>query len=160
MTQAIEQPYQSAKAAEFFNDAALAAADYASKTAARNLAFARKIAERSGEWQKFAPPEAAEIKQTASDYLTFAREAVEDFVQASERHFALLERIAENAAADGQTFFPPQAEAFGRQWASGVKAANTAMQDGVRASCRLAADSLGAADKTENAKSPGKSGKK
>lgn len=152
------QPLQSAKTAEWFNEAAVAAADYSSKAAARQLAFARKVAEQNGDWRKLlTAPDAADIKRAASDYIAFVRETVEDFVQASDRHFALLER-AIDGAADGRTILP-QAEAFGRQWVSGAKAANAAVHNGVRASCRAAADGLNADGKAATAK-PAKTGKK
>lgn len=147
MKQTTEQPIQSiqaAQTAEWFNEAMLAAADYSSKVAARQLAFARKLAERGDEFtpQKLLSPDTAEVRQSASEYLTFVREGLEDFAQASDRHFALLDRAVDGAAAGGRAFLPPQAEVFGRQWIDGVKAANAAVKDGVRVSCRVAADGL------------------
>lgn len=168
MKQTTEQSIQVAKTAEWFNEAMLAAADYSSKVATRQLAFARKFAAQNGDfsWQKLmAAPDATEVKQSASEYLTFARDSVEDFAQASDRNFALLERAVDGAATatDGQAL-PPQAEAFGRQWVDGVKAANAAVKDGIRASCQVATDGLHSAKNGEEvvaAKSAnGKAGKK
>ena len=147
MKQTTEQSIESAKAAEWLNEAALAAADYSSKVAARQLAFARKVAARGEDFSRhLSAPDAAEAateaKEAASDYLIFAREAVEDFAQACDRNFALWERAVDGAAAGGQSFLPAPADAFGRQWIDGVKAANAAVKDGVRISCRAAAEGL------------------
>ena len=164
MKQATEQPIQAAKTAEWLNEAVLAAADYSSKVAARQMAFARKAAARGEDFSRLSQPDAAEAKQAASEYLIFAREAVEDFAQACDRGFSLWERAVDGAAANGRAFLPAPAESFGRQWIDGVKAANAAVKDGVRISCAAAAEGLRpfeANGKTNGAaKSETKTGKK
>ncbi len=140
------QPFHNAEAFKLFNDAVMAAADYSSKIAARQFDFARKIADQNNGWQNnLSAPDSAEVKKSVSDYLDFVRETVEDIAQASDRHFAWVESVIDGAVKDGKPFLTPQAEALGQQWVSGVKAANAALQDGVRASCRATVDGINVA---------------
>lgn len=118
-------------AAELYREAVQTAADYSSTVAARQLAFARKLAaqQKDFSWEKFfSAPEAP-----SAEYITFARELAEDFAQASERGLDIWERAVVGAAENARAFLPPHAESYGEQWLNGVKTANAAFKDGVRA---------------------------
>ncbi len=137
------------QATALLNETTQVAADYSSKAMARQLAYARGVAEQGKDfsWQKFlAAPDSARVgvEKSVTDYLTFARESMEDFAQASERSLDIWQQAVEEAAENASTLFPPAGESYGRQWADGIKAANTAFKDGVRASCRIATDSIAA----------------
>lgn len=135
------------QATALLSEATQVAADYSSKAMARQLAYARGLAEQGKDfsWQKFlAAPDSVRVEKSVEDYLTFARESVEDFAQASERNLDIWQQAVEEAADNASTLFPPAGESYGRQWADGIKAANTAFKDSVRASCRIAADSISA----------------
>ncbi|MGI9306473.1 MAG: hypothetical protein ACR2P5_04125 [Gammaproteobacteria bacterium] len=131
------------KAAELFNEAAQSAADYSSKVAARQTAFARKMAEQHKDfsWEKLlsAPAEAFSTENAAVECAAFARELAEDFAEATGRHLDIWERTIAQVAENAAPFFP-QTESYRQQWVNGVKTANAALKDGVRASCGIAED--------------------
>lgn len=146
--------YNAGKTAEWLNEAAQAGADYSSRVAARQIAFARKLAGQGQDfsWQKLftVPADVSEVKQSVSDsvsasvsdYLAYARESVEDFAQVSDKHFDLLEQAVSGVAENNNALLPPQAQEFGRQWLNGVKSANAAVKDGIRTSCQIATEGL------------------
>lgn len=128
---------QAQAATELLNEATQAMVDYSTKAVARNVAFTRKIADRSKGFslQKFwvAPADTSHLEESVKDAWTFASESVDELVQATDRNCDFWERAMTSAVEQTQTFLPPQADVYGKKTIDNIKAANNAVKDGVRA---------------------------
>ncbi|MGU9952106.1 MAG: hypothetical protein ACNYPH_07425 [Gammaproteobacteria bacterium WSBS_2016_MAG_OTU1] len=156
--------FQSAQTAELINEATQATVDYSSKAVARQIAFARKLAEQNKgfSWQNAltTPGNTAPLEQSVKEYFNFAQESLEDFAQAADRNCDIWERAITGSVQQTQEAFNVPQEEVGQQLIDNIKTANVAVKNGVRASCQAAANGLQAKTATAQTATKNANGKK